>query len=511
MRIARPLATLAIVAILVAVPGIAYAQWTASASGSGSSVALTMPSGGTPSVSASGRHVAVSWPAAEFAGGHPVDGYEVTRYDAIGGLPQTIGGGCAGTVRALTCVDASVPDGEWEYTVRPIHEAWSGAEGPRSAPITISVGSPSLTLTTGSVTSLPETPDGSITGFVADETVTFRLDDAETGTVLTGSISPSPVPADGATDVSVTIPAGTTIGPHTVYAVGSLGSVASATITVADETAPNVSAAMIAKAEGGTTGFIHQGGAYYVYASAADPGDPASGVASVTADVSTITAGGTAVPLVAGSYTVGGVTYGYRSASLTATTPLAPGSYGYSVSATDGEENTTTETGYSVTVDNTGPSASDVQTANKAGGVAGRAESGDSITLTFSEPIEPDSVLAGWTGSATSVTLQLLNQSGGGGDRVQVWDAANTAQLPLGMVRLARNDYTTGAVTFTGSTMTMSGNSITVVLGTPSGAVGTVTTASTMQWTPDATPTDRAGNVCSTTAVSESGAADIEF
>jgi hypothetical protein len=143
--------------------------------------------------------------------------------------------------------------------------------------------------------------------------------------------------------------------------------------------------------------------------------------------------------------------------------------------------------------------------------VAGKAESGDSITFTFSEPIEPDSVLAGWLGSATGVTVHLLNQSGSGGDQVQVWNSANTVQLPLGTVRLGKNDYTTAALTFTASTMTMTGSTITIVLGSPSGTPGTASVSGSMQWTPVSAPIDLAGNTCSTTTVNETGTADLEF
>ena len=54
--------------------------------------------------------------------------------------------------------------------------------------------------------------------------------------------------------------------------------------------------------------------------------------------------------------------------------------------------------------------------------------------------MDPSSILSGWTGSATSVTLHLNNV--GGGDTVTVFDSANTAQLNLGSVDLSRTGYT---------------------------------------------------------------------
>ena len=73
--------------------------------------------------------------------------------------------------------------------------------------------------------------------------------------------------------------------------------------------------------------------------------------------MTTVTTGQTAVPLVAGTYSADGVSYGYRSAQLTAKATLAAGPLAFSVTATDQASGSTT-TGFSVTGDNTVPSAS---------------------------------------------------------------------------------------------------------------------------------------------------------
>ena len=238
--------------------------------------------------------------------------------------------------------------------------------------------------------------------------------------------------------------------------------------------------------------------------------DGGSSVATVNANVSTVTTGQTAVALSAGSYTVDGVTYNYRSSQLSATNPLAAGSKSFSISAADDVGNSGTQSGFTVTVDNTAPAASDVQTTNVGGGTTGQAETGDAITLTYTESMDANSILSGWTGSAaTTVTLRLVN-GGAGNDSVQIWNAANTAQLPLGSVNLGGTGFVTATVTFSGSTMTQSGSSVTVTLGTPSGAT-TRATPGTMSWTPSATATDRAANACSTTTVNESGGNDRDF
>jgi hypothetical protein len=277
---------------------------------------------------------------------------------------------------------------------------------------------------------------------------------------------------------------------------------------VADWTPPSASASVIARTTSYLAGLIRQGGSYYVYANISDSGNPASGVTSVTANVSNITTGQTAVALSAGSFSVNGVGYGYRSAALTANNPLVAGAKTYTLTMTDGAGNSQTQSGFNVTVDNTAPTGSDVQTAN-GGATVGKAETGDRITYTYSQQIDPYSILANWTGASVLVTVRINNNSGG--DRVQIWNAANTAQLRLGLVILGRTDYVTGNRTFTNSAMVQTGTTITVTLGTPSGATGTAAGNGTMTWTPNAAALDAAGNACSTAVVTESGLADREF
>jgi hypothetical protein len=294
-----------------------------------------------------------------------------------------------------------------------------------------------------------------------------------------------------------------------------------------DFRAPQVTAVALGKASGGTPGFVKQGSSYFVYANvAADTGNPASGTASVAVDASKFTAGATAISLLAGSYSAGGVSYNYRSASLTADASLAQGAKAFTVTATDKALNSAGLAG-SATVDNTAPTAADVQTTNA--GTNGLAEAGDSLVLSFSEQIEPASILAGWSGASTSVVVRI-NDNGLlglplGNDSVQIWNAANSAALPLGTVDLGRSDYVAGLLggnvrfgaSGTPSTMTMSGNTVTIVLGTynataivdpartTAGGNGTAT------WTPAVGPCDRAENAISTAAATESGAADREF
>ena len=425
-------------------------------------------------------------------------------------MAQTIGASCDGTITSLTCTESAVPPGIWTYTVTPKHGAWLGAEGPESVALTVDPPSMSFSSST-TLSSLPSVLSGSVSNFLPGETLTFRLDDPSSGTILSGSVTPSSIPASGTSAITVTIPVLVSAGSHTVYAIGSLGSQASKTITVQphDVTAPTVSSAVIAKSAGGVGGFIKQGGQYYVYANPIDLGSPTSGLSTVRANVSAITTGATNVSLSLGVYTVEGVVYTHRSAIQTANNPLTAGSKNITITATDVAGNASSPS-FSITVDNTAPTATDVQTTNVGGGTVGKAETGDTITFTYSETLDPYSILAGWNGSSTAVTVRLRN-SGGSGDRLEIWNGLNLTQLPLGLTRLNRSDYTTATVNFLTSTMVRSGSTITITLGLPSGATTTAAANGSMRLTPVATATDRAANAVNPSVANETGAADKDF
>ena len=261
----------------------------------------------------------------------------------------------------------------------------------------------------------------------------------------------------------------------------------------------------------------------------ADSGNPASGLSLVTADVSSVTVGAVAIPMVPGSYSVNGVSYTHRSAVLTALGVLGQGSKSYSISTLDLALNSATQTGFTGNVDNTAPTATNIQTANGGGGV-GHAALGDTITYTFSEQIDPQSILSGWTGASTNVVVRLFD--GGcllnlllticSDDSFAIYNAANSAQLPFGTVNLNRNDYHGGGLIGTASpalfgasgtpsTMVQSGSTITITLGTASTGTDTAGGNGTMAWSPSVTPYDAAGNLTSAAGVSESGGGDRDF
>jgi hypothetical protein len=118
-------------------------------------------------------------------------------------------------------------------------------------------------------------------------------------------------------------------------------------VAAADWEAPNVTRTVIVKTVGYLTGKIRQGGQFYVYAQIDDGGNPPAGVGIVTANVSSVSNGGAAVPMVAGAYSAGGVLYNYRSAVRNAINPMAEGTrtYAFTMSDIAVPVNTQTQTG----------------------------------------------------------------------------------------------------------------------------------------------------------------------
>ena len=146
-------------------------------------------------------------------------------------------------------------------------------------------------------------------------------------------------------------------------------------------------------------------------------------------------------------------------------------------------------------------------------GTTGRMQTGDVLSLTYSEAIDPASIVNGWNGGATSVTVRVDNGSGlFGDDSLTIRSGSST--LDLGSVNLNRYDYVSGGdVDFTGSTMVRSDATITVTLGTPDQPSRVVTAggAENMTWSPSTGAADPAGNAALGTAVSESGTSDRDF
>lgn len=194
--------------------------------GSSPSAAQSVPQAAAPLTSATGGAVTVSWSATTLSGGTVAPTYSVRRYDLGGVLLATLTD-CA-TGGALSCIETGVPTGTYRYTVQAGIQSWRGAQSTMSSDVVVSP--QTLTITSNpTITTLPSVVTGTIGNFVVGEAVTYRLDSLS-GTSLVGS--PSTVANSSSQAVSITIPTGTTDTVHSIFVVGSLGSLASASIAV---------------------------------------------------------------------------------------------------------------------------------------------------------------------------------------------------------------------------------------------------------------------------------------
>jgi Bacterial Ig domain len=189
---------------------------------------------------------------------------------------------------------------------------------------------------------------------------------------------------------------------------------------------------------------------------------------------------------------------------------VADGTYSVRAVTVDNADVKTTSAPFSITIDNTAPTAADVQATN-GGATPGRLEPGDTVRLTWSEPIAPASVLAGWSGAAQAIRVRVTNAAAN--DQLDFYDSTGTTRL--GLVATAVDlklgaDFATADADFD-ATMALSGATVTVTLGAQLSGTLTTAAAGTMTWRPSAGATDLFGNPAGTTLRTETGAADVDF
>jgi hypothetical protein len=131
----------------------------------------------------------------------------------------------------------------------------------------------------------------------------------------------------------------------------------------------------------------------------------------------------------------------------------------------------------------------------------GSPQNNDTISIVFSERLSVSSVYSGWTsGDGTSQSLSLtvtITDGGAANDTLTVSSGSGT--LHFGSIDLGSPGFVTTTRTFSGngsnaSTLdwTPSSTTLRVMLGTASGAVGTVASSVTATYTPDAAIKDTA-------------------
>ena len=296
-------------------------------------------------------------------------------------------------------------------------------------------------LSPATMTSLPNTLSGSLAQFATGQTVTYRLDNPTTGTVLSATTTPGTIPGNGTASVTVTIPSATTNGSHTVYAIGSAGDQASKSITV---NTPTITTSVLAKSGRRRAGFIGANKTYYVYGNVTGSGNPPAGLASLTANVSNFTPGTTAAPMTPAATRSAASPTTTGAPQLTSGSSITAGSKTYSLTATDNGGSTQTKS-FSATVDITAPSgkrrADDERLRWDQRQGRGRRHDRPHLQRADRRQLGP-----GRLDRVSTPVVVRLND--GLHDTVQIYNAANSAMLPLGTIDLGRIDYTTLNATF---------------------------------------------------------------
>ena len=393
---------------------------------------------------------------------------------------------------SLALPGASLADGT--YTVRTY--------------ATDAVGNVSTTTTSFTVdTVAPPAPSitAGPTGTTASSTASLSFSDTEAGVTFACSLDGAPAAAC----TSPTVYRALINGAHTFSvtatdAAGNTSAAATRAWTVA------------AAAAGGAVTFPVAGGDYrtttWNAGCTAGTGDicgtasATGGVTSVALSIEQVATGlfwdGAAFTSATESFVTATNTTSWRYALTTAQQP--DGDYSVRYFVTNGAGNVSQASATTTyTIDNVVPVSQATSTTNA--GTLGRMGNGDTLVFTTSEQLLASSVLAGWTGTSTTVVVRVTDQGGAGtNDSLSIYNAANTTQLRLGTIDLDSAAYVTASITF-GGTIVQSGSTITLTLGNPSNPaqVGTATGNTDLVWTPLTGMTDLAGNALATTARTE--------
>lgn len=164
-------------------------------------------------------------------------------------------------------------------------------------------------------------------------------------------------------------------------------------------------------------------------------------------------------------------------------------------------------------IDNAPFRGTDAKAVNRTGGVLGKAETGDTMNFTFTQPPTPGSIVPGWTGAAP-VAIRAVLTDNSSLDAFTFTTTAGASTIGLGSLNLRGNYIRKNKTGIFNATVSISGSVVTVTLGTlttTAGDIRTATTSANMTWTPSALAKDAAGNVCSNAPVTESGTAGRDF
>jgi hypothetical protein len=201
-----------------------------------------------------------------------------------------------------------------------------------------------------------------------------------------------------------------------------------------------------------------------------------STVTGFSGTVTLATNGGTIAPTTSGAFVAG-----VRTESVTITGPYKTTQ---TITATGGSPS---RTGTSAVFVLDHFRATAIAINNKAGGVAGKPENGDSIVLTFSEAATTASM--GTCNGATNSGTDLLTNDANPDTMI-----SNGTNLSFGTIALGNNGYFTANKNAKNSTCAWTaGNTVLTITVQGVASVGTVAGASTATYTPDSALTSAAG------------------
>jgi len=163
-----------------------------------------------------------------------------------------------------------------------------------------------------------------------------------------------------------------------------------------------------------------------------------------------------------------------------------------------------------------------VTLANKAGQTVGKVNSGDIITIVWSQPLNATTLCSGWSGTGgqgPSTFPWIITGNSTGNDVLTTSGTNGTCAtgLHVGSIDLGATGYntsTTAAIQFPTSSNTLSysgtQSTLTVVLnGTTKGSPGTVSSGAPATWSCDSALTDRSARTCGSNLAQSS--ATVQF
>jgi hypothetical protein len=266
--------------------------------------------------------------------------------------------------------------------------------------------------------------------------------------------------ASGNATATVTLPAGTPIGPNTIVALGATGTQATATLSYWPTPGLSLSPSTVTSLAASTTASVSSMAAAQAVTFRLD--DPVSGTVLATSPASVTTSAG-----------------GAATASLTIPAGIANGAHTVYAVPADGPAASA-----ALTVNVTPASPTALTIADGGPGQTRRPDAGDVITVTFSGDLRPSSLCSAWpvTSSSQSTTGTVRLRTAGGQNVVDVTAAAGCSSFAFGTVELNRADFTTTAdtvATWAGSTIAWSAatDRITITLGPTLTVTGSGTTS----------------------------------